>query len=80
MAFIGENMWPILLSAVNLSEIHSAFPTAMAGAAPKAMVFYGFLDYWVNFYTKDGDIMCNLLICTSTVLKIKNLINESLQQ
>jgi len=36
--------------------LYRAFPTAMAGAAPKAVVHYGFLNYWVNFYTTDGDI------------------------
>jgi hypothetical protein len=36
--------------------LYRAFPTAMAGAAPKAVVHYGFLNYWINFYTKDGDI------------------------
>mmetsp|Transcript_11958 Transcript_11958/g.14474 ORF Transcript_11958/g.14474 Transcript_11958/m.14474 type:complete len:285 (-) Transcript_11958:138-992(-) len=36
--------------------LYRAFPTAMAGAAPKAVVHYGFLNYWVNFFTPDGDI------------------------
>jgi hypothetical protein len=26
--------------------LYRAFPAAMAGAAPKAMVHYGFLNYW----------------------------------
>lgn len=36
--------------------LYRAFPTAMAGAAPKAIVHYGFLNYWINFYVHDGDI------------------------
>jgi len=50
---------------VNFKELYSrgiwnglyrAFPTAMAGAAPKAVVHYGFLNYWINYHTSDGDI------------------------
>jgi hypothetical protein len=36
--------------------LYRAFPTAMAGAAPKAVFHYGFLNYWINFHTIDGDI------------------------
>jgi len=36
--------------------LYRAFPAAMAGAAPKAVVHYGFLNYWINHFTEDGDI------------------------
>jgi hypothetical protein len=36
--------------------LYRAFPTAMVGAAPKACIHYSFLNYWINFYTVDGDI------------------------
>lgn len=36
--------------------LYRSFPTAMAGAAPKAVVHYQFLNFWINYWTKDGDI------------------------
>jgi len=39
-----------------VNGLYRAFPAAMIGAAPKAVVHYGFLNYWINFYTSDGDI------------------------
>jgi len=39
-----------------VNGLYRAFPAAMIGAAPKAVVHYGFLNYWINFYTTDGDI------------------------
>lgn len=38
------------------SGLYRSFPTALAGAAPKAVVHYSFLNYWINFHTKTGDI------------------------
>lgn len=45
-----------LLKLGVIDGLYRAFPAAMAGAAPKAVVHYGFLNYWINFYTLDGDI------------------------
>lgn len=39
-----------------VNGLYRAFPAAMIGAAPKAVVHYGFLNYWINFHTSDGDI------------------------
>uniref|UniRef100_A0A7S4JXG0 Mitochondrial carrier protein n=1 Tax=Prymnesium polylepis TaxID=72548 RepID=A0A7S4JXG0_9EUKA len=39
-----------------VNGLYRAFPAAMLGAAPKAVVHYGFLNYWINFYVSDGDI------------------------
>ena len=34
-----------------VNGLYRAFPAAMIGAAPKAVVHYGFLNYWINFHT-----------------------------
>jgi len=39
-----------------VNGLYRAFPAAMIGAAPKAVVHYGFLNYWINFHVSDGDI------------------------
>lgn len=41
-----------------VNGLYRAFPAAMIGAAPKAVVHYSFLNYWINFHTTSGDI-CN---------------------
>jgi hypothetical protein len=45
------------LSSLGVANgLYRAFPAAMIGAAPKAVVHYGFLNYWINFWVADGDI------------------------
>lgn len=36
--------------------LYRSLPTAFAGAVPKAIVHYGFLNGWINFYAPNGDI------------------------